>query len=220
MKTKNKRSFEVIYEDKEIIAVTKKSGLLTIATAKDDRHTLYHYVRDYLNRKRQMVFVVHRLDRDTSGIVLFAKTPYMKEDLQDAFASADVDRYYEAIVRENVPEGKYFEVRQYLAFDENSGKVYVTHNPNEGKEAITLIKAHQRNKIGTVLDIKILTGRRNQIRIALESLGLTLIGDKKYAEDKSRRMFLNEYEIDLPDYLKVRERTFTTKPLWLSEKSE
>jgi len=219
-KHSNKRSFEVLYEDHDLLAVTKKSGLLTIATDKDDRHTLYHYVRDYLNRKKQMVFVVHRLDRDTSGIVLFAKKPFIKESLQDAFASQDVDRYYEAIVKEDLKEGTTFKVVQSLAFDEESGKVYATHDPSMGKEAVTFIKVHQKNKLGTVLDIKILTGRRNQIRLALHSLNLTLIGDKKYSDDKNRRMFLNEYEIDLPDYLDVREKHFGMKPLWLAADEE
>lgn len=216
-----KRSFNVLYEDRDLVAVTKNAGLLTIATDKDDRHTLYHYVRDYLNNKHQKVFVVHRLDRDTSGIVVFAKNPGLKEELQDCFESGEVNRYYEAIVKETVPYGKTFRVEEYLAFDPKSGNVYVTSDPQLGKKAVTLIKAHQHNKLGTVLDIKILTGRRNQIRLALKTLGLTLLGDKKYAKDNdSLRMFLNEYEIDFPERIGLRQSSFSIKPLWLGKDEE
>jgi len=214
-----KRSFDTIYEDKEILVVYKKSGLLTISTENDDRHNLYRYVRDYLINKRARAFIVHRLDRDTSGLILFAKNPGVKEMLQDCFEDQEVDRYYEAIVKESIPDGKEFKVEQYLAFDEKSGNVYPTRDKRIGKKAITLIKADHQNKLGTVLSIKILTGRKNQIRIALKTLGLTLLGDKKYSADSSKRMFLNAYKLAFPYELGLRKSVFEVKPLWLGSSS-
>jgi 23S rRNA pseudouridine1911/1915/1917 synthase len=210
-----KRSFEVLYEDKELLAVFKRSGLLTIATDQDATHNLYHYVRDYLNRKKQKVFVVHRLDKDTSGIVLFAKTFDMKERLQEAFADDDLDRLYEAVVRERIPLGKTFRVDQFLSIDEKTGNVFVTHDKSLGKEAITEIEATSSCSSGTVLAIRILTGRKNQIRLALASLDLTLIGDRKYADNRAFRMMLNEYALIFDPQIGLRQSVFETTPLWL-----
>ena len=213
-----KRSFDIYYEDKDIIVVIKKSGLLSVATDKDDRHNLYHYVRDYLNNKKQKVFIVHRLDRDTSGLVIFAKTIQMKEKLQQCFENGEVLRHYEAIVKEQIEPGKRMKVDQYLAFDAKSGNVYVTKDKVKGKRAITYLQSDHTNKIGTVLNIDIKTGRRNQIRLACKTLSLTLIGDTKYSNDKNKRMFLNEYELEFPKELGLKKSRFALEPLWLAKK--
>lgn len=213
-----KRSFDIYYEDKDIIVVIKKSGLLSVATDKDDRHNLYHYVREYLNNKKQRVFIVHRLDRDTSGLVVFSKSMAMKERLQSYFETGNVIRHYEAIVKESIEPGKRMKVDQYLAFDPKSGNVYVTKDKEKGKRAITYLECDHTNKLGSVLKIDIKTGRRNQIRLACKTLGLTLIGDKKYSKDKSSRMFLNEYELEFPKESGLRKTRFHLEPLWLSSK--
>lgn len=215
---KQKRSFDILYEDKDILVVNKPSGLLMIATDKDDRHNLYHYVREYLNKKRQRVFIVHRLDRDTSGVVIFAKDFKVKEELQQCFFEESVKRHYEAIVTENIPLGKTFHVSQYLYYDERSGLVFPTKDRNKGKLAITDIKCVGHTKAGSILDIGIKTGRQNQIRIALKTLGYTLIGDKKYAKSSYARMLLNAYELIFPDYVRLREHHFMMKPLWVEKK--
>jgi len=215
-----KRSFDILYEDREYLAVTKKAGLLTVATEKDDRHTLYHYVRDYLNNKRQRCFIVHRLDRETSGIVLFAKTPGTKERLQKAFEDGNVLRRYEAVVKEKVPAGKTFRVDEYLAFDPRSGNVYVTSDRTLGKRAVTNLTARQQSSLGTAFDVQIETGRRNQIRLAFRTLGLTLLGDRKYAGSKAPRMFLNEYEIVLPEEIGLPRKEFRIPPLWLGKEEK
>lgn len=213
-----KRSFDIYYEDKDIIVVIKKSGLLSVATDKDDRHNLYHYVREYLNNKKQKVFIVHRLDKDTSGLVIFAKSISVKEKLQKCFEEGQVLRHYEAIVEEMIEPGKRMKVDQYLAFDEKSGNVYVTKDTTKGKRAITYLQSDHTNKIGTVLNIDIKTGRRNQIRLACKTLSLTLVGDKKYANNKNRRMFLNEYELEFPPDIELKKSHFALEPLWLAKK--
>ncbi len=213
-----KRSFDIYYEDKDIIVVIKKSGLLSVATDKDDRHNLYHYVREYLNNKKQKVFIVHRLDKDTSGLVIFAKSIPVKEKLQKCFEEGQVLRHYEAIVEEIIEPGRRMKVDQYLAFDEKSGNVYVTKDTSKGKRAITYLQSDHTNKIGTVLNIDIKTGRRNQIRLACKTLSLTLVGDKKYANNKNRRMFLNEYELEFPTDIGLKKSHFALEPLWLAKK--
>ena len=210
-----KEKLDIIYEDKEVIVVNKKSHLLTIATEKDNINTLYHQVREYLNKKKEKVFIVHRLDKDTSGLIIFAKNIKMKEKLQFCFEKQTVIRKYEAEIREQVELNKTFNVRQYLLIDNKNMTVYPTKNKRIGKEAITIVKTNNLTKLGTALDIEILTGRKNQIRIALKSLNFTLIGDSKYSFDKDKNMHLNAYYLQFPENigLKVKEFRINTNYL-------
>ncbi len=212
--------FEILYQDKDIIAVKKKSGLLTIGTDKDKEHNLYHYVREYCNLHRQKIYIVHRLDKDTSGIVLFAKSYELKEKIQKAFEDRTVERKYEAVVREKLPLGLSRKVVQYLFFDKRSGRVFVTDDPKKGLDAITYVRTSNHLDIGTALDIQIETGRQNQIRLALVSLHYTLIGDQKYAHDEAKKMLLNEYSLKLPNSLPLKKTDFEIKPLWLLKKED
>jgi 23S rRNA pseudouridine1911/1915/1917 synthase len=217
---KKTQLFEILYQDKDIIAVLKKSGMLTIGTDKDKEHNLYHYVREYCNLHRQKVYIVHRLDKDTSGIVLFAKSYEMKEQIQKAFENREIIRKYEAVVREELPLGVHKKVVQYLFFDKRSGRVFVTDDKNKGLDAITHVTTSNKQDFGTVLDISIETGRQNQIRLALHSLHYTLIGDEKYAHDSAKKMFLNEYYLGLPEYLPLKKHVFETNPMWLVLKKD
>ena len=217
---KKQSLFEILYEDKDIIAVYKKSGLLTIGTPKDAVHNLYHYVREYANLHRNKVFIVHRLDKDTSGIVLFTKSYEMKELLQKQFEERNVLRLYEAVIREKIDLGVEKKVVQYLFYDKRSGRVFVSNDKKKGLEAITFVKSQNHLDIGTALNIRIETGRQNQIRLALHSLHYTLIGDEKYAHDESKKMLLNEYLLELPKELPLKKHRFEMRPLWLMEKKE
>ena len=102
--------------------------------------------------------------------------------------------------------------------DNHDGKL--VKESNEGKEAITYIKANNYIQIGTALQIEIETGRRNQIRLALQSLNLTLIGDKRYAKHQAKRMYLNAYRLSFPKEANLKESDFKMKPLWLIENKE
>lgn len=212
---KKELKFKIVYEDKSIIVVYKKSGLLSIATNDGDLNNLYHYVREYVNKKNEKIFIVHRLDKDTSGIMIFAKSIKIKMELQSYFENREVIRKYEAVVKNKVDLNKVFHVEQYLLINHKTNQIYITKDKKKGKLAITDIKANNYLNNDTVLDIDIKTGRQNQIRIALKSLNLTLIGDKKYAYDNSNRMMLNAYEIIFPKNSSLKEKTFKTNPLWL-----
>lgn len=213
---KHRLEIPILYEDEDVIVIYKPYHLLTIRT--DDKKTFsynaYHFLKERQLAKREGLYIVHRLDFDTSGILIFAKSYPVKERLQALFEQRAVKRFYEAVVREKIPLGKEYKVRQFLAMNK-SHQVYVTKDEKVGKEAITLIRANNYINIGTALKIEILTGRRNQIRLALRTLKLTLIGDKKYHHDEAKRMYLNAYKLIFPKEAKLKRSEFSVSPLWL-----
>ena len=209
--------YQILYEDEEILVVYKQRDVFSIRT-KDKKtfsHNLYHYLYLYLKEKGENLFVVHRLDYETSGVMIFAKNKAMKEKLQKCFEERKVERYYEAVIKEKIELGTKHDVLQYLSDGENGTKVQVV-DEKTGKDAITHIQAHNYIQIGTALNINIETGRRNQIRIALYSLGYTLLGDKRYSNNENKRMYLNSYALVFPSNLGLKENEFITKPLWLA----
>ena len=214
---KTKPLFPIFYEDNDILVVYKRSGLLSIATEDGNLNNLYHYVREYLNRKRQKVFIVHRLDRDTSGVMVFAKSIPVKEMLQSCFEERKVTRLYEALVKGNFPLGEKKHIVQYLVYDPRSGKVYPTKDKKKGKEAITDLETVAHRGENTAIKISISTGRPNQIRIALKSVGYPLLGDKKYSDAKAPRMMLNAYALTFPNELPIKKHSFVSDPLWVKK---
>ena len=184
--------FDILYEDDYIIVVNKPSGLLTIATEKEKEKTLYHIVREYIvnKDKNRRVFIVHRLDKDTSGIVIFAKDEKTKNMLQENWNDIVKLREYVAIVHGKMDKES-ATINQKLK-ETKTNLVYVSHN-NEGKEAITNYKLVKENDNYSMLNITIETGRKNQIRVALSSINHPIVGDKKYGlkGDKEERLYLH-----------------------------
>ena len=206
--------YTIVYEDNDIIVVNKSRDVLTIRT--DDKKTfhynLYYYLKMYLNKNNQELHIVHRLDYETSGLLVFAKNKEVKIKLQNAFKNHDVIRLYEAVIKERIDLDKEFIVDQKLLDKED--KVIIS---DEGKEAITKIKSVNYINIGTALEVNILTGRRNQIRIAIASLGYTLLGDKRYSNDINKRLYLNAYYLKLPDNIGLKKNEFKINPLWITK---
>ena len=204
---KNKKTlpFDIIFEDDHIIVVNKPSGLLTIATEKEKENTLYHIVREYLinKNKNNKIFVVHRLDKDTSGIVILAKDEKTKNKLQENWNDYVVLREYVAVVEGILPK-KSDRIVEYLK-ETKTNLVYITKN-KEGKEAITNYKVLKENNNYSLLEIKIETGRKNQIRVALANLNHPIVGDKKYGNKKAKenRLYLhaNRLKIYYPEIKK------------------
>lgn len=210
--------YQIIYEDEDILVVYKERDVFTIRTT-DKRtysHNLYHYIHEYLAKKGERPFIVHRLDYETSGLLIFAKKASLKELLQKEFEEHRVKRFYEAVISERIPPNLVYDTKQYLASNEKGGKVYLTDSEH-GKLAITHLMSKNQIQIGTVLDISIETGRRAQIRLAISSLGYHLLGDKKYSSTPAKRMYLNSYELDFEESLPIKEHHFKIKPLWLLE---
>lgn len=191
-KNKKELPFDIIYEDDNIIVVNKPSGLLTIATEKEKERTLYHIVREYLVSKDRTarLFIVHRLDKDTSGIVIFAKNEKIKNQLQENWNDYVSLREYSAVVYGHMNKER-DRIVQHLK-ETKTNLVYPVNN-NDGKEAITNYRVIKENKNYSLLSIVIETGRKNQIRVALKSLKHNIVGDKKYGDpkDKADRLYLH-----------------------------
>ena len=184
-----KKKLDILYEDKFVIVVNKPSNLLTVATDKEKDRTLFSYVFDYLKQKNKnnKVFIVHRLDKDTSGIVIFAKDEKTKFYLQDNWDK--FKRNYVAIVNGKL-EKKNGVIKSYL----QETKTHLTYSVNDknGKLAITEYEKILENKQYTMLSLNLKTGRKNQIRVQLADMGNPIVGDKKYGikKDPIRRMAL------------------------------
>ncbi len=181
----NSEHLEILYEDKNLIAVNKKAGLLTISTLKEKEKTLYHLVSDYCKSvsPKQKIFVLHRLDRETSGIVMFAKNKKIKEYLQKNWDQLVQKRGYIAVI-EGVPSKSKDTITSYL-YESANQRVYCSHNAQKGKKAITQYELIKKNEKYSILDIEIKTGRKNQIRVQMQSLGHPIVGDKKYGSNQN-----------------------------------
>lgn len=173
------RDLNIIYEDKDIIVLDKRAGLLTMSTPKEKEKTLYHMVSDYIKQdnKKNNIFIIHRLDKDTSGIVIFAKSEKVKNLYQDDWNKICKKRSYIAII-EGKLDNKEGTIKSYLKENSNN-VVYSTKDP-DGKLAITKYKVIKENDKYSMLEVLIETGRKNQIRVHLKELGHPVIGDKKY----------------------------------------
>ena len=167
-----------IFEDKNILIVYKDGNIPTINSEKYSK-SLYNEVYDYLHKKNQRVFIVHRLDKDTSGLMLFAKNVDVKNYFQDNWDK--VTRKYVAVVEGVVKEDSKT-IKNYLKENKN----FVTYSDPNGKLAITKYKKIRSNKMYSLLEIEILTGRKNQIRFSMMDIGHSIVGDKKYCQEKMK----------------------------------
>lgn len=167
------KKLDIIYEDKEILVVNKPAKLLTVATTKESVRTLYHEVREYLHKKNQKVFIVHRLDKDTSGIVVFAKNENTKNILQREWLN--YKREYIAVCEGHLPQKK-DTLRLYLK-ENKEHHIYVS---DKGERAITEYEVLDTNKTQSLVKVTIKTGKKQQIRASLDYIGNPIVGDKKY----------------------------------------
>ena len=183
------KKLKILYEDKDLLVVRKDDKVLTVSDGKN-YNTLYSEIYDYLHKKKQKIFVVHRLDKDTSGLVLFAKSERVKNIMQDNWDNV-IRKYYAVVCGKLNGEG---EVKQYLTEDKTL-KVYVS---SKGKLAITNYKSLEISSAYSLMDVLIKTGRRNQIRVCFSSLGHPIIGDKKYGAKKNPigRLGLHAYYLE------------------------
>ena len=212
--SKIKNDLNIIYEDNDLIVVNKPYGLLSIATKEEKEYTLYHFVSDYLKSKNKnnKVFIIHRLDKDTSGIVIFAKNQRVKNMFQNNWDSLVKMRKYYAVINGTL-DNKEDTIKNYLVENDKSFMVYSTNNKKEGKLSITDYKVLKENKDYSLLDINIRTGRKNQIRVTFKDLGTPIVGDKKYGDGKSpiKRMALHQYKIELIDSRDNKKKVFKTE---------
>lgn len=184
------KKLNILYEDKYLIIVYKRHGLLTISRDNHNDLNLYDEVKEYEKKKnpKNKIFIVHRLDKDTSGLVVFAKNEKIKYALQNNWDK--VIRKYYAVVEKEVLENK--TLINYLQ-ESKTGEVFVTNNKVVGKKSITKYEVLSKNNKCSLLDIEIKTGRKNQIRVQLAYIFHPIIGDKKYGKTKNKEMLLQAY---------------------------
>ena len=175
-----KDKIDIIYEDKFIIVVNKPAHLLTISTENEKERTLFHKVINYEKQKNKnnKIFIVHRLDRDTSGLIVFAKSEKVRKILQDNWDEMAKTRGYVAVVEGRI-EKKKDTIKNWIK-EKIDFTSYTSDKPNDGKIAITKYELLNTSKSYSLLKIEILTGRKNQIRVHMKDIGHPIVGDKKY----------------------------------------
>ncbi len=185
------KKIKIIYEDKYLIIVNKPAGEFTISRDNHYDNNLYDEVKEYVKKQnpKNKIFIVHRLDKDTSGLVLFAKNEKVKYDLQSNWQN--VERKYYAVVIGKLNETN--ATLKDLLYETKGLDVVVTNIKKIGKLAITNFDVIKNNNKYSLLDINIETGRRNQIRVQLANIGHPILGDKKYGKVKYKRMMLEAY---------------------------
>lgn len=205
-KTHRKSNLDIIYEDEYFFVINKPAGLLSISTTKEKEKTAYHLVREFIKsrKKNDKIFVLHRLDKDTSGVLVFVKDNTLKNLLQNNWDKYVKTREYVALVIGNVKD-----VDDYTCYLKEIGpdKVIVT-NKKEGKIAVTSLKTINKNNKYSLVKVNIKTGRRNQIRVVLNHLGSPIVGDKKYGGIKSNRLYLHASKLTITNPLNNKTYTF------------
>ncbi len=170
----------IVFEDKDILLVEKPAGLLTVATAHEQEKTAYAYLRQHLkgSSPRQNLFIVHRLDKFVSGVLVFAKSVLVQARLQDLFSGHNIRRRYWAIVQGRVEKDRGV-IRSYLAED-RAGRMHSISDGSRGKLAVTHYRVLRRFPQLTTLEVTLETGRKNQIRAHLSEMGHPVVGDRGY----------------------------------------
>ncbi len=172
----------ILFEDENMIAIDKPAGLLTIATERERERTAYRMLTEYVRRgdPNARIFVVHRLDRDTSGVWIVAKSEQAKRALQDAWNDRVLRREYLAVV-EGCPEEARGTIRSRL----RETKTHLVYSAERGVSAVTNYELLRRGTRYSLLRVEIETGRKNQIRVHMHDLGHPIAGDRKYGAASS-----------------------------------
>lgn len=194
---KKLKGLTIVYEDKDIIVVDKETGLLSVGTGSNLKETAYNIVNNYLTSKNAKIkaYVLFRLDRETSGLMVYAKSPEIQESLQKAWFIKPPFRSFLAIVEGKV-EAQKDSIKSWLTENKNF-QVFSTSFDNGGQLAVTNYETLKSNNRFSVLSITMDTARKNQIRVQLQSIGHPIVGDKKYGSKISplRRIALHANKI-------------------------
>lgn len=207
------KGFEILHEDRDIIVGNKAPGFLTVGALWNKVNTVHsalnRYVRKGNSRSRKRVFVVHRLDQDTSGVLIFAKTEQAQEFLKDHWKSTE--KTYYAVVHGRLAK-KTGKISSYLREDEEY-RVHSSSNKAEGKLAHTAYTVIKETSKFSLLKIDLLTGRKNQIRVHFADEGHPVVGDTKYGRSSTRykRLALHSQSISFGHPFNRKRMTFETK---------
>lgn len=206
------KGLTILYEDQDILVVNKINGLLTIGTTGEREKTAHFLLNDYVkkgnSRSKNRVFIVHRLDRETSGVLVFAKNERVKRYLQDEWKS--FSKTYFAVVHGQLDE-KEGTITSYLT--ENSvHRVFSVEDEKKGKLSETAYKVIQATSKFSLLEINLLTGRKHQIRVHFSEKGHPVAGDKMYGkvEKGMKRLALHAASLTLQHPYTKEKMTFKT----------
>ena len=203
---------EIVYEDDAVIVIDKPAGLLTISTETEKRETAYYLMNAYLKMRHvsrpDRVFIVHRLDRETSGLLVFAKDEAAKHRLQKDWN--DAEKKYYAVV-EGIPKDREGRIESYLS-ETSAFKVYSEPAGEESKRAITRYKVLKEVKGQALLDVLLETGRKHQIRVHLSNMKCPVVGDRKYGAltNPIRRIALHAYSLSFIHPVSRKRMHFST----------
>lgn len=170
----------IVHEDDDLIVIQKDAGLLSIATAEENELTAYRQLMEHvrISNPKNRIFVVHRLDRDTSGVMMFAKSERIQQALQTTWKDTVKERSYVALVEGAVKKSE-GTISSWLK-ETSTLKMYSSPHEGDGRHAITHYKLIQANRHFSLLEVKLETGRKNQIRVHMADIGHPIAGDKKY----------------------------------------
>ncbi len=206
------RRLKLVYEDDDIIVVNKGYGLLSMGTDKIKDGTAYSILREYVkwSDPRNKLFIVHRLDRDTSGLMMFAKNEEAKNTMQHNWNNMVLNRKYLAVV-EGTPDQAEGVIKSYLA-ENAEHEVYSTPDPTLGQLAVTRYKTLASKNGYTMLEVELDTGRKNQIRVHMKEMGHPITGDRRYGAKSSpiHRLALHAQTLRFAHPVTRKEMNFET----------
>lgn len=206
------RRLKLVYEDDDIIVVNKGYGLLSMGNDKVKDGTAYSILREYVKweNPRNKIFIIHRLDRDTSGLMMFAKTIEAKETMQHNWNNMVLNRKYLAVVEGKVEPADGV-VRSYLA-ENSEHEVYSTPDSSKGQLAVTRYRTLSSKNGYSLMEVELDTGRKNQIRVHMKELGHPIAGDRRYGASSSpiHRLALHAQTLRFVHPVTRKEMSFTT----------
>jgi RluA family pseudouridine synthase len=208
------KGMAILYEDRDIIVVNKSNGLLTIGTDREKEKTAHYHLNDYVRkgnpRSKNRVFIVHRLDRDTSGVLVFAKSEEAKIYLQGEWKN--FSKTYFAVVYGKLAEKEGI-ITSYL-LENKAHRMYSVSDPETGKLSKTGYKVIKESSKFSLLEIDLITGTKHQIRVHFSEAGHPLAGDKMYGETNKgvKRLALHAASLTIRHPFSKKEMIFDTEP--------
>ena len=208
------RGVTIVYDDDHLVVIDKSAGLLSVATDTGSEKTAHSIVGTHLKRlnHRSRLFIVHRLDRETSGLMMFVKSKELQVKLRQNWQESVLERSY-AVVAEGSVEKDKGKIISWLQ-GTDSLKTYSSQNEGDGQKAVTHYKVVQRSDAYTLLDVELETGRKNQIRVHMQDLGHPVAGDKKYgaSTDPLKRLGLHARVLKFTHPATGRAMAFESAP--------
>ncbi len=171
---------KIVFEDKSLIVIEKNAGLLSVGTGEEREKTAYNILSAHVKKTGigNKIFILHRLDRETSGLMIFAKSQEVQYKLQSKWDETVSERKYICIVEGEMPEKE--DTLMHYLYEATNFKVYICDDPTKGQSAVLHYKVLKTNGKYSLLQVSLETGRKNQIRVQLSHIGYPIVGDRKY----------------------------------------